>query len=248
MKKIRDIRIFKRTEKKYMISEEQRSLFLSKISSRLLEDQFPHGTVTSLYLDTPSKLLIRRSIEGGPYKEKLRLRGYGRVSEDSIVYLELKKIYQGTVYKRRSAMTLREAKEYFKKEQLNEDSQINHELDYAMHLYGMPKPYIAIIYERDAYVAEEDAGVRITFDSNLRYRCDDLFSAFGGDGERILPEGSLIMEIKCEGAMPLWLAHVLDEMRIFPTSFSKYGRSYITIYEKNAPIIAENDDEVVENG
>lgn len=29
---------------------------------------------------------------------------------------------------------------------------------------------------------------------------------------------------------------------------NKYGRSYITIYEKNAPIIAENDDEVVENG
>lgn len=216
-----------------MISEEQRSFLLARISEHLIEDQYPHGTVTSLYLDTPSRLLIRRSIEGGPYKEKLRLRGYDRVGEDSIVYLELKKKYKGTVYKRRSAMTLREAKEYFQKARFSEDSQINHELDYAMHLYGMPQPYIAIIYERDAYVATDDDGVRITFDSNIRYKCDDLFSAFGGDGERILADDMLIMEIKSEGAMPLWLSHVLDEMRIFPTSFSKYGRSYINELNKS---------------
>lgn len=227
MIKIRDIRIFKRTEKKYMISREQKSLLMEIISQNLIEDQYPHSTITSLYLDTPSRLLVRRSIEGGPYKEKLRLRGYGRVSEDSTVYLELKKKYKGTVYKRRSAMTLKEAKDYFESEVMPEESQINHELDYSMHLYGMPKPYIAIIYERDAYVAKEADDLRITFDSGIRYATENLFSSFGGEGIKILPNDMIIMEIKTEGAMPLWLSHTLDKMKIFPCSFSKYGRAYV---------------------
>ena len=205
---------------------------LSSAKDMLIEDEYAHTDITSLYLDTPTKLLVRRSIEGGPYKEKLRLRGYGRVDDDTTVYLELKKKFKGTVYKRRAAMTLAEAKDYFRGGAMGENSQIGNELDYAMRYYGMPHPYIAIIYHRDAYVVKDDSDVRITFDSNIRYKTEELFSAFGGDGEGILPEEKIIMEIKTEGAMPLWLAHLLDEMRIFPTSFSKYGRAYLNELEK----------------
>jgi len=38
-----------------------------------------------------------------------------------------------------------------------------------------------------------------------------------------------IMEIKCLGGMPIWLSHILAEMKIYPISFSKYGK----IYQKN---------------
>ena len=229
---MRDIRIFQRVEKKYLITRDEMQKILSSAKDMLAEDEYAHTEITSLYLDTPTQLLVRRSIEGGPYKEKLRLRGYGRVDDDTTVYLELKKKFKGTVYKRRAAMTLAEAKDYFRGEAMGENSQIGHELDYAMRYYGMPHPYIAIIYHRDAYVVRDDSDVRITFDSNIRYRTDELFSAFGGDGEGILPEEKIIMEIKTEGAMPLWLAHLLDEMRIFPTSFSKYGRAYLNELEK----------------
>ncbi len=34
------------------------------------------------------------------------------------------------------------------------------------------------------------------------------------------------MEIKIPDAAPLWLAHLLSELEIFPTSFSKYGTCY----------------------
>jgi hypothetical protein len=34
------------------------------------------------------------------------------------------------------------------------------------------------------------------------------------------------MEIKIPGTMPLWLAHILDQLEIYPTSFSKYGKAY----------------------
>lgn len=229
---MRDIRIFQRVEKKYLITRDEMQKILSSAKDMLIEDEYAHTDITSLYLDTPTKLLVRRSIEGGPYKEKLRLRGYGRVDDDTTVYLELKKKFKGTVYKRRAAMTLAEAKDYFRGGAMGENSQIGNELDYAMRYYGMPHPYIAIIYHRDAYVVKDDSDVRITFDSNIRYKTEELFSAFGGDGEGILPEEKIIMEIKTEGAMPLWLAHLLDEMRIFPTSFSKYGRAYLNELEK----------------
>ena len=44
--------------------------------------------------------------------------------------------------------------------------------------------------------------------------------------EGILPEGSTILEIKVQGAMPLWLADLLSRGKIYKTSFSKYGAAY----------------------
>ena len=34
------------------------------------------------------------------------------------------------------------------------------------------------------------------------------------------------MEIKIAGSMPMWLVKILDELKIYPTSFSKYGAAY----------------------
>ena len=48
--------------------------------------------------------------------------------------------------------------------------------------------------------------------------------------EDVLPffEGKtpLIVEIKTDGAIPVWLSHALDELGIAPASFSKYGAAY----------------------
>jgi len=48
----------------------------------------------------------------------------------------------------------------------------------------------------------------------------------GDYGTRILDDKQRLMEIKVEGAMPLWLTKALDENNIFPTSFFKYGYCY----------------------
>ena len=36
----------------------------------------------------------------------------------------------------------------------------------------------------------------------------------------------MLLEIKTDGAMPLWLSHALDKLGILPVSFSKYGTAY----------------------
>jgi hypothetical protein len=35
-----------------------------------------------------------------------------------------------------------------------------------------------------------------------------------------------LMELKCPGAIPLWMTNILSEEHIYKTSFSKYGKAY----------------------
>ena len=48
----------------------------------------------------------------------------------------------------------------------------------------------------------------------------------GSDGEPLLEDGQVLMEIKIPDAAPLWLARMLSELKLFPTNFSKYGVCY----------------------
>ena len=63
-----DIYIFKRIEKKYRLTDEKKALLMSRISDRLIPDVHGVSTVCNLYLDTPSFLLIRNSIDAVSYK------------------------------------------------------------------------------------------------------------------------------------------------------------------------------------
>jgi SPX domain protein involved in polyphosphate accumulation len=225
--------IFKRVEKKYLLSDGEREALLEKISPMLVPDQYGHSTISSLYLDTPDFRIIRASIEaklwGHAYKEKLRLRTYGLPTEQSKAFLEIKKKYKGVVYKRRISLRLSDAVEYINGGEKPPDSQIMREIDYAMRFYGQPKPSVMVSYERDAFFVRDLPALRITFDSNVRFRDTDLDLTHGSYGKKILADGYSLMEIKTDGAMPLWLSRVLDGLGIYPTSFSKYGKAYLDI-------------------
>lgn len=221
-----DIFIFKRVEKKYFLSPQQVDMLMSKIGPLVVPDAHGESTICSLYLDTPDNLLIRNSIDAKAYKEKLRLRSYGTPTETDKVFLEIKKKLNGVVYKRRIALPLKDAMKYIFSLEKPFDSQIMREIDYAMKFYNHPLPKMLVAYKRMAYFAEDIPGLRITFDSEVRYRTTDLNLDSGEDSIKILPDDVIIMEIKTGGSMPVWLSKALDECKIFPTSFSKYGTAY----------------------
>lgn len=221
-----DIFIFRRVEKKYRITPAQKDALMNELQAHLSPDEHGRSTICSLYLDTPEHLLIRNSIDARVYKEKLRLRSYGTPSPEDHVFLEIKKKYKGVVYKRRVVMTLQEAMTYIASGEKPVESQIMSEIDFAMHFYRHPKPAMLIAYERDAYFDRELPTLRLTFDTNVRYRDKDLQLDHGHDGTRLLPEDAILMEIKTDGVMPLWLAQALSRCNILPTSFSKYGTAY----------------------
>lgn len=69
--------IFKRYEKKYLLTESDCSRLMLAIGGILKPDEYGKHRISNIYFDTPDCLLIRRSLEKPVYKEKLRLRAYG---------------------------------------------------------------------------------------------------------------------------------------------------------------------------
>lgn len=221
---LQNVYIFKRYEKKYRISEAQREALLRETEGHLIPDSHGKSRLHSIYLDTADYRLIRESITAGAYKEKLRLRSYGLPEGNDNVFFEIKKKYKGIVYKRRILLPLDSAYNYIAGGPPPQKGQIMNEIDYAMRVYGSLSPKMQISCDREAYFAADDGDVRLTFDSELRFLPNP--EGFGGEGEEIIPDTELILEIKTAGAVPMWLSAALSKCEIFSAPFSKYGTAY----------------------
>lgn len=218
--------IFMRVEKKYLLTPEQHDLLLERWAEYINSAPFAHSRISNIYFDTKDDLLIRKSLDKPCYKEKLRLRAYGDVTPDSDSFVELKKKYKGIVYKRRMMLPLKNARQFLEDRVMPEESsQILREIDYCMRRYHLV-PRLFIRYERDSYQAIQDSNIRITFDTNIESRRQDLQLEKNLRGEPLSEKDFWIMEIKVPLAYPLWLSRSLTELKIFPTSFSKYGQIY----------------------
>ena len=231
--------VFERTEKKYIITLEQRERLLALIDDKIKADEYGESTVCSLYFDTDDYRMIRSSLEKPVYKEKLRLRSYGTPKEDGNVFLEIKKKFNGVVYKRRETLKYSEAKSYYTDGEKCRDTQIMHEIDWAMKFYPNLRPRMFIGYDRTAFYCATDDNIRLTFDRNVRFRTNDLDLAKGSKGEVILDSNLCIMEVKVLSAMPLWLSSALNEIGAYPGTFSKYGTAYQIVSERK--LLSQNN-------
>ncbi len=221
-----NIYTFKRVEKKYFLTPEIKEKLFSLIGDKLVLDKYGISTISSIYLDTDDYLLIRNSIDAVSYKEKLRIRTYKTPDDDDEVFFEIKKKYKGIVYKRRISLPLYKALNYIETGEKPEESQIMNEIDYAMQFYKFPKQKMLIAYDREAYYSPEEPGFRITFDKNARYRDFNIDLKLGSEGKKILDDNTIIMEVKTNGGMPLWLSSAFTELNLAPAPCSKYKLSY----------------------
>lgn len=242
------IEVFNRCEKKYIMNEETYLKVVEKIKDYMLPDAYNQNgefyTICNIYYDTVNDRLIRNSIEKPVYKEKLRVRSYGVPKPDDLVFVEIKKKYNGIVNKRRTSMRLSDAYEYLENKEAVSDvidkaglsyeinKQVLREIDYFKNYYEIV-PKLCLCYDRYAYFGKHDNDFRITFDTNIRTRRDDLRLEHGDYGEQLLDNGSYLMEVKANGAIPLWFAKIISEFNIYPASFSKYGTEYKRYLQNN---------------
>lgn len=217
---------FMRNEIKYMLDDGQYRAFREAIAPYTKADAYARYSICNLYFDTDQFALVRQSMEKPVYKEKLRLRSYGIPSAEDTVFLELKKKFKKEVFKRRVSMPLRELEAYLEQGvQPDVSAQVLREIEYFRQLYPV-RPMVYIAYDRVALQGVEDETLRMTFDENLRYRRKDLHLQSGDYGEPMLAPTQHLCEIKVQGAMPLWLSRALDQLQIYPVSFSKVGYCY----------------------
>ena len=225
--------VFRRIEKKYIVDEPTYEKLIKKLDGHFVKDRYYKSTICNIYYDTPSHQLVRNSIEKPVYKEKLRVRSYGVPNDEDMVFVELKKKYKGVVYKRRIEMTLAQTRDFFAGKDVPHDNpQIENELKYFLKFYEGIAPAMYLSYDRLAYCGAEDPSLRLTFDTHILYREEQKELDKGIWGKELLPAGMRVMEIKIPNAMPLWLSSILDELEIYPASFSKYGTAYLNEFSE----------------
>ena len=178
---------FKRCEKKYLLTRDQYRIMRLGMAARMKADEYPCYSISNIYYDTEHFDLIRASLEKPVYKEKLRLRSYGVPGSLDPAFLEIKKKYDGVVYKRRITMEMIKTDRYLRGMQAGTGSQISREIDWFMRFHR-PVPKVFIAYEREAYATKDGGELRITFDTGLRARSNDVDLRFGDNQAKRLDE------------------------------------------------------------
>ena len=242
--------VFKRHEMKYMLTLLQKEKIIEAMSTYMKLDKYGRTSIRNIYFDTDNYKLIRRSIEKPAYKEKLRLRSYSQVTSESTVFVELKKKYEKVVYKRRIPLCEHEAMRWISGAAACPlDTQISREIDYFLYFYGNLRPTVFLSYEREAYYDIRGGDFRVTFDDNILCRQSDVSLCSSVYGTPILPEDTVLMELKCSGGIPLWMVRTLSREGIYKTSYSKYGAAYknLVLFE-NPPLKTTKCKELFTNG
>ena len=223
---MKDICSFQRIEKKFWLDEDQYRKLSTVLDQHLKADEYGKSDISNIYYDTNDCYLIRRSIERPLFKEKLRLRCYGKIDDDQKVFIELKKKYDGIGYKQRLATDYRQAKRLLEGNVIGTDRpKTETEIINMVKRYGLSKK-IYVGYKRIAMYDPGDPKLRVTLDSDI------CFGDWDELEQRVLNKQSLmddrhqiLMEIKTSASIPSWLLKEMERLNIYQAPFSKIGAS-----------------------
>ncbi|MBM4459319.1 MAG: polyphosphate polymerase domain-containing protein [Chloroflexi bacterium] len=238
------IRSFNRFELKYLLSLEAARAFRKEITTYLQPDSHANGdgfyTVSSLYYDSADYRCYWEKLEGLKFRRKLRIRHYETqavLTPDSPVFVEVKQRLNRVTQKRRVVMAYREALALCDERALpNEaaagslaEQPLNRavvEEIHAMLWQQDLRPASVISYFRQAFVGtDHDLGLRVTFDTHLRYRVHDLTLHAKGIDRFMLPPDRVIMEVKVNERVPYWLTELVAAHNFRLIRVSKYCQS-----------------------
>lgn len=231
---------FNRIEKKYIINKFQYDALKKALDLQFKQDEgiglHESYHIANIYYDTDDNLIIKKSVSKPFFKQKLRVRAYGTVRDDSMIFLELKRKYDGYVNKRRTMVSVNEAYDMIENHKLPEikeyhNLQVLKEILHYIKQYQL-KPSLYLFYERECYASLDNEQLRITFDTNILTRRDEL-DIRKEYGEHLLNDDLYIMEIKTNRNFPLWLNRLLNQNHIYATSFSKYGTEFYNHLNKS---------------
>ena len=227
-------KVFNRVEKKYLITPTEKNQILKAGKNFLKKDQYFHSEVFNLYFDNDNYDLIIQSLDRPAFKEKIRARaykGYDRVFVE--VKTKLKAPDNNLGFKRRVMLSKKNFRKFIDEKlplidlippENSGELQIAKEIDYLIQYLHL-QPKILVSCTRDSYHDSED--LRLTFDTNLKYREQDLdFTHKRKDKKYFADTKNVIMELKSGSALPLWLVHELSSLKIYSEQFSKIGKIY----------------------
>lgn len=250
------IEIFRRKEQKYLITLDQYTQLLEHIIPYMRSDKFGIDgkyTVSSLYFDSDDRKIYFETKNKLSFRQKLRLRTYGETDIDGTAFFEVKQKHKRVVNKRRMLLPLREAYVYLDSSSdksltdfHTSNPQVLREIDHFRTLYEL-RPEMVVSYDRHALHGIDDPALRITFDFNLRCRNDDLLLEHGSDGEYFIDRNLVVLEVKVNDSVPLWLTRILQTLQCEQRSASKYCTS-MELLQKNQLLNSMEKESVLTGG
>jgi len=228
------IEIFRRKEQKYLITREQYLELVQQMSPYMRADRYGDDgkyTVTSLYFDSPDHKIYYETKNKLRFRQKLRLRVYDEANIYSTAFFEVKQKHKKVVNKRRMRLPLIEAYRYLNNQVSvplenfdTSNTQVLKEIDHFRQLFNL-KPEMIVSYDRHAFHGKYDDELRVTFDLNLRCRNDDLAVENGPQGENFIDSNLVVLEVKVNDSVPLWLTRILQDLKCEQRSASKFCTS-----------------------
>lgn len=180
--------------------------------------------IRSLYFDDYYDSCYMDNVNGVDNREKYRIRIYNCNRER--ISLELKQKLQGKTRKSSCLITLQQCVELMKgviPSQIGHDQQVLQKLAYLMAVRLM-RPVVIVEYDRVPYVyRQQDANVRITFDSNI-ISISEPEALFNREtsGRGVLQKGEALMEVKFDSFLPDEIYGILQLNGLQASTFSKY--------------------------
>jgi len=190
--------------------------------------------VISLYFDTANLKFFWEKIDGEERRTKLRLRTYKHMDismkSKHDTFIELKKKINQNVMKKRALIDLNHAEEFIRTMKFNhnlmKDMDENQKETIAeaeyLHSKFKLKPHIVVSYTRQAFVSKDNLNLRITFDSNIKYRKNDFSLNTKYTDKYVLPPDMVIMEIKYSDYLPHLVVQIIQKHCCNVQAFSKY--------------------------
>ncbi len=235
------IRSFNRFELKYLLTLKQVDDLKKDLKKYVVPDKYWDGwayNLSSLYYDTDDFQFYWEKIEGFRFRRKLRIRRYVTnepLTDDSIVYVEIKQRIDRVTQKRRVPMTYKEALALVHEEKIPEkfnprDKPVIDEILNFVITYWL-KPSATTIYKRQAFFwTENDIGLRITFDTDIGFKLNDTDLANPQPEWLMMSPNYSILEVKANEKIPFWVTELVASHGIRLIRVSKYCQAIETAW------------------
>jgi SPX domain protein involved in polyphosphate accumulation len=226
------IRRFNRYELKYVLPVLRAERLIEELRDRMPEDVHSKGSgyrILSLYYDSPDLDCFWAKIEGLKFRRKVRLRSYAGAEVEKIEkgLVEIKQRINRTVQKRRLVLPLKQATELCLGRAIPKgldalDEQVAEEVCYLANSLHLQPTAITAYFRRAFEGAFENAGLRVTFDYDVRGRVHALDLTESAHNTLVLPLDWCIMEVKANETVPDWMTSLLGRHNCSVNRVSKY--------------------------
>lgn len=199
-------------------------------------------TINSLYLDSPSHYIFRFRESANAFSFNMRVRSYGENAQPPIFFETKYKVREFVKKKRAKVETSQwdSILEYAEiPEHIDGTSRKNLEDFLFMRMTYNVEPAILTQYRRKAYLSLVDDYARVTFDRDLRFqemrrwclRSEEKNLCHYDNPDFFEEPGcNVILELKCEKKIPLWMVDLVRRFELRTSSFSKFANSMSTLY------------------